>query len=43
MQFLSPRELKVSLSSGPLEITLVVVHFHHKPSRRQPQWKEIAK
>ena len=43
MQFLSPRALKASLSSGPLEITLMVVHFHHKHSRRQAQWKEIAK
>ena len=43
MRFLSPRALKASLSSGPLEITLMVVHFHHKPSRRQAQWNEIAK
>ena len=43
MQFLSPRALKASLSSGPLEITLVVVHFHHKHTRRQSQWKEISK
>ena len=43
MQFLSPRALKASLSSGPLEITLMVVHFHHKHSWRQAQWKEIAK
>ena len=43
MQFFSPRGLKASLSSGPLEITLVVVHFHHKHRRRQLQWKEIAK
>ena len=26
-----------------MEITLLVVHFHHKHSRRQTQWKEIAK
>ena len=32
-QFLSPRALKASLSSGPLEITLAVVHFHHKHTR----------
>ena len=43
MQLLSPRALKASLSRGLLEITLVVVHFHHKHSRRQSQWKEIAK
>ena len=43
MQSLSPRTLKASLSSGPLEITLMVVHFHHKHSRRQAQWKGIAK
>ena len=43
MHFLSPRALKASLSSGPPEITLVVVHFHHKHTRRQSQWKEIAK
>ena len=43
VQFHSPRGLKASLSSGPLEITLVVVHFHHKHRRRQSQWKEIAK
>ena len=43
MKFLSPRAVKASLSSGPLEITLVVVHFHHKHTRRQPQWKDIAK
>ena len=43
IQFLCPRALKASLSSGPLEITLMVVHFHHKHSRRQAQWKEIAK
>ena len=43
MKFLSPRALKASLSSGPLEITLVVVHFHHKHTRRQSQWKDIAK
>ena len=43
MTFLSPRAPKASLSSGPLEITLVVVHFHHKHTRRQWQWKEIAK
>ena len=43
MQFLSPRALKASLSSGPLEISLLVVHLHHKHSRRQSQWKEIAK
>ena len=43
MQFLSPRAPKASPSSGPLEITLMVVHFHHKHSRRQAQWKEIAK
>ena len=35
MQFLSPRALKASLSSCPLEITVVVVHFHHKHLRRQ--------
>ena len=43
MQFLSPRALRASVLSGPLEITLVVVHFHHKHTRRQSQWKEIAK
>ena len=43
MTFLSPRAPKASLSSGPLEITLVVVHFHHKHTQRQPQWKDIAK
>ena len=43
MKFLSPRALKASLSSGPLEITLVVVHFHHKHTRRHSQWKDIAK
>ena len=43
MQFLSPRALKAALSSGPLEITLMVVHFHHKHSRRQAQWREFAK
>ena len=43
MKFLSPRALKASLSSGPLEITIVVVHFHHKHTRRQSQWKDIAK
>ena len=43
MKFSSPRALKASLSSGPLEITLVVVHFHHKHTRRQSQWKDIAK
>ena len=43
MKFLSPRALKASLSSGPLEITLVVAHFHHKHTRRQLQWKDIAK
>ena len=30
-------------SGGPLEITLVVAHFHHKHTRRQSQWKDIAK
>ena len=30
MKVLSPRALKASLSSGPPQITLVVVHFHHK-------------
>ena len=43
MKFSSPRALKASLSSGPLEITIVVVHFHHKHTRRQSQWKDIAK
>ena len=43
MEFLSPRALKASLSSGPLEITLVATHFHHKHTRRQSQWKDIAK
>ena len=43
MQALSPRALNASLSSGPLEITLMVVYLHHKHSRRQAQWKEIAK
>ena len=43
MKFLSPRALKASLSSGPLEITIVVVHFHHKHTRRQSQRKDIAK
>ena len=43
MKFLSSRALKASLSSGPLEITLVVAHFHHKHTRRQSQWKDIAK
>ena len=43
MKFLSPRQLKASLTSGPLEITLVVVHFHHKHTRRRSQWKDIAK
>ena len=43
MKFLSPRALKASLWSGPLEITIVVVHFHHKHTRRQSQWKDIAK
>ena len=43
MKFLSPRALKASLASGPLEITIVVVHFHHKHTRRQSQWKDIAK
>ena len=43
MKFLSPKALKASLSSGPLEITLVVAHFHHKHTRRQLQWKDIAK
>ena len=42
MQFVSPRAPKASLPSGPLENTLVVVHFHHKHSRRQSQWKEIT-
>ena len=37
MKFLSPRAPQASLSSGPLEITLVVVHFHHKHTRRQSQ------
>ena len=43
MKFLSPRALKASLLSGPLEITVVVVHFHHKHTRRQSQWKDTAK
>ena len=43
MKFLSPRAPKASLSSGPLEITIVVAHFHHKHTRRQSQWKDIAK
>ena len=43
MKFLSPRALKASLTSGPPEITLVVVRFHHKHTRRQSQWKDIAK
>ena len=43
MKFLSPMALKASLSSGSLEITLVVAHFHHKHTRRQLQWKDIAK
>ena len=43
MKFLSPRALKASMSSGPLEITLVVVHFHHKHTRHQLQWNDIAK
>ena len=43
MKFLSPRALKASLSSGPLEITLVVAHFHHKHTQRQVQWGDIAK
>ena len=43
MKFLSPRPLKASLSSGPLEITLVVANCHHKHMRRQSQWKDIAK
>ena len=35
MKFLSPRALTASLSSGPPEITLVVVvPFHHKHTRR---------
>ena len=41
--FLSPRALKASLSSGLLEITVVVVHFHHKHTRRRSPWKDIAK
>ena len=43
MKLLSPRALKASVSSGPLEITLVVVHFHHKHTRRQSQLEDIAK
>ena len=43
MKFLSLRALEASLSSGPLEITVVVAHFHHKHTRRQSQWKDIAK
>ena len=43
MQFVFTRAVKASLSSGPPEITLVVVHFHHKHSRLLAQWKEIAK
>ena len=43
MQFLSPRALRASLSSGPLEITPMVVHSHHKHSQQLAQWKEIAK
>ena len=39
INFLSPRALKASLSSGPLEITLVVVHFHHKHTRRSRNGK----
>ena len=42
MQFLFPRAPQASLLSGPLEIILMLVHFHHKHSRRQAQWKEIA-
>ena len=43
MKFLSPRALKASLSSGPLEITLVVAHLHYQHTRRQSAWKDIAK
>ena len=43
MKFLSPRALKASLSSDPLEITPVVARLHHKHTRRQSQWKFIAK
>ena len=43
IEFLSPRAPKASLSSGPLEIFIMVVHFHHQHSRWQAQWKEIAK
>ena len=43
MVFLSLRALKASPSSGPLEISLVVVHFHHKHTRQQWQWKDFAK
>ena len=39
IKFLSPRALKASLSSGPLEITLVVVHFHHKHTRHSRNGK----
>ena len=42
MQHISPRALKASLSSGPLEITVVVVHFHHKHTRRLTQWRQIS-
>ena len=43
MKFLSPTARKASPSSGLPEITLVMVHFHHKHTRRQSQWKDIAK
>ena len=28
---------------GPLEITLAVVHFNHKHTKRQKQWRELSK
>ena len=34
---------QASMSGGPLEITIVMVHFHHKHTRQPPQWKDIAK
>ena len=42
MQFLSSGALKATFTSGPLDIILVGVHFHHKHSKRSMQWKEIS-
>ena len=38
MQFLSPGAKKAMFTYGPLDITLVVVDFHYKHSKRSAQW-----